>query len=199
MQNENLRCSIAGCASPRKARGWCDRHCSAFYRTGSPTGGKSVPRHGLTHMREYGIWKGMNDRCFNPNRPEYKHYGGAGLTVCDRWRHSFPNFLEDMGVCPIFRGEIDRIDNLQGYEPGNCRWATRSQQMINRNITGRNQTGYRGVSRRRTSGTYYIQVTVDGVCIWMGGIDSAEYAANLYDQIAGQLHGQFAHLNFEYE
>ena len=52
--------------------------------------------------------------------------------MCNRWLHSFQNFLSDMGRKPTPEHSIDRINNDGNYEPSNCRWATRSQQMRNR-------------------------------------------------------------------
>ncbi len=78
----------------------------------------------------YHSWSGMIQRCTNPNSPTWRHYGGRGITVCGRWL-TFDAFLTDMGTRPDGL-ELDRIDNDGNYEPGNCRWATRSEQLLNR-------------------------------------------------------------------
>jgi hypothetical protein len=73
----------------------------------------------------------MRDRCYRPSTNGYEDFGGRGIQVCDRWRHSFADFLADMGERPEGM-TIDRRDVDGDYIPGNCRWATPTEQIANR-------------------------------------------------------------------
>lgn len=87
-------------------------------------------------------YQAMMGRCYDPKYPSYERYGAVGVSVCDRWRFGENGvsgwlcFFADMGPKPTGHS-IDRIDNERGYEPGNCRWATRQQQQENRRRVGR--------------------------------------------------------------
>ena len=88
--------------------------------------------NGLSKTREYKVWGKMIARCHNPNNYDFRNYGARGIFVCERWRESFLNFLEDMGKRPNDEYSIDRINNDDGYYPENCRWATRKVQNNNK-------------------------------------------------------------------
>jgi hypothetical protein len=99
--------------------------CGCFHK-------ERITTHGMSRTNTYRIWIKMKQRCLNPNiEPDiWANYGGRGIKICDRWL-KFENFLADMGERPSKEHSIDRIDNDGHYEPGNCRWATITQQLRN--------------------------------------------------------------------
>lgn len=88
----------------------------------------------------YRSWHSMIARCSYPSMQDWRLYGGRGITVCERWR-DFRKFLADMGERPD-GCSLDRIDSDGNYEPGNCRWATASEQQ-------RNKRSFRGTHCRK--------------------------------------------------
>lgn len=92
-----------------------------------------MKKHGLCKTPEHMAWCSMKDRCYNQNTEQYRHYGGRGIKVCERWENFFLNFLEDMGERPSIGHSLDRFPNKSGdYAPDNCRWATQLEQQNNR-------------------------------------------------------------------
>lgn len=97
-------------------------------------------RHGMTHTQVHKIWSGMISRCICKTHPSYPRYGAKGIVICERWLR-FENFFEDMGHPP--RGlTIERNDSKGNYEPGNCRWATYTEQA--RNISTNHRVTFNG-------------------------------------------------------
>lgn len=125
--------------------------------------------HARTHRASptYRSWFCMKQRCYNPAADNYGAYGGKGITVCDRWKESFENFLEDMGFRPP-RKTLDRFPNCKGnYEPSNCRWATAKEQAQNRDCNPQAKIARQNVGHilelRRTGKTQKQIATMYGV------------------------------------
>lgn len=100
-----------------------ERVIEASTTHGHRSGGKFSPT--------YVSWVGMKQRCNDSKKDNYKYYGGRGIIICDEWQTSFVDFLNDMGERPVGK-TIDRIDPNGNYERSNCRWATMSQQYMNK-------------------------------------------------------------------
>ena len=102
----------------------------------------------------------MKQRCLNPNHIHYKHYGGKGIKICDRWQgaHGFANFIKDMGPKPSLKYSLDRIDSSKNYCPENCRWGSPRQQACNRNICG----SIPGVNKASRSNTWVARYRAGG-------------------------------------
>lgn len=96
-------------------------------------GNKNNLVHGLYQHPLYKIWTSMKNRCYNSNDRIFQHYGGRGITVCDRWINDFAAFLKDMGERPNTgrRMSLDRINVNGNYESSNCKWSNYSEQRSN--------------------------------------------------------------------
>ena len=100
--------------------------CRTCYQ--SNLGGQET--HGMRKTKTYTVWACMLDRCRRPKNKDHKHYGGRGITVCEKW-HKFEGFYEDMRDRPE-NAELDRINNDLGYFKENCRWVSHKENCNNR-------------------------------------------------------------------
>lgn len=93
---------------------------------------KKVTKHWMKYTSEYNIWRSMKDRCYSKKIRNYRFYWNKWITVCDGWKDSFEQFYKDMWPRPSKEHSIDRINTNWNYDPWNCRWATRFEQLRNK-------------------------------------------------------------------
>lgn len=131
---------------------------------------------GWSRTPTYESWKQMKKRCYSPYKSNYHLYGGRGISVCKDWLNRFENFLKDMGERPN-RKSLDRINNDEGYSKKNCRWATQSEQNLNRRKGKNNTSGTIGVSFTNKVKKWRAAIRINGVYHFLGEFDSADEAA----------------------
>jgi hypothetical protein len=164
----------------------CRSHLNGFYKHGFAKRNKKTP--------EYICYEKIKSRCYSKTAKDYKHYGGRGIKVCDRWLNSFESFLDDMGNRPSSKHSIDRIDVNGNYELSNCRWATQDVQM--QNTSRKHKHGYRGVYKKMLKGVWngYYEVVISTK--YLGFTRNIKEAAEIYDKAALIKYKEFANLNF---
>jgi hypothetical protein len=120
----------------------CEAGCTCGRHSPRPERGRRISEakkgraltHGLTHHPLYATWHNMMARCYNPNHRQFDQWGGRGITVAPAW-HDVATYIAwvESTLGPKAPGmSLDRIDNDGNYEPGNLRWATKSEQSLNR-------------------------------------------------------------------
>jgi hypothetical protein len=94
--------------------------------------GERRRKHGFSKTTMYYRYRRMVSRCYLPDDPDYKNYGGRNIKVCDSWLESVENYINDMGFPPFKTAQIDRINNDLGYFKDNCKWVTPKENTNNR-------------------------------------------------------------------
>lgn len=143
--------TIIECADPktRKYRCKCDcggekivdwahlkrgstKSCGCLRPQARPDAVRSHSKSGVTSHPLYSTWRGMLNRCENPNSDSWMRYGGRGVKLHPEWNRDFFAFVAYVGEKPTPEHSIDRWPDRNGnYEPGNVRWATQKQQQAN--------------------------------------------------------------------
>ena len=159
------------------------KSCGCYHKARSK---ETHSTHGLRNHRLYSTWDNMIRRCNNKNFKDYIHYGGRGITVCERWM-DIHSFIEDMYPSFIDGLTIDRIDNDKGYCKDNCRWATMKEQSNNRRIRKDNKTGIKGIYFNKATNKYVVQPTIDGKQKYLGLFETLDEAKTLLENYTGEL------------
>lgn len=142
----------------------------------------------MRNTKTYGSYKSMKERCLNKNHKNYNYYSNIG--ICEDWLESFEAFHRDMGDRPSDT-TLDRIDNSKGYSKENCRWATASQQNINKRVTS--NTGCKNISKSFTVAKgrryerYFIQIKRGGRVVYSGTSKTLQGAVKKRDQAQQQI------------
>ena len=124
----------------------------------------AAPKHKKTHGESknslYKIYHGIKRRCYCKTVKCYKHYGGRGIKMCQRWLDSFENFYQDMYPKPSPRHSLDRINNDGDYCPENCKWSTQKEQTNNRRSVNQLQIEINKLNKKLKFYQNYIRVFV---------------------------------------
>lgn len=145
-------CALDKCSEKYSARGLCKRH--------------------------YTTWNDMVGRCHNTEHSWYSSYGGRGIAVCDKWRHNPLAFYKDMGIKPTLQHSLERVDNDGDYEPSNCKWGTKTEQVRNRRVAKNNTTGIKGVHFDTSRDKWMTYITINRKMKNLGRFDLLEDAVS---------------------
>jgi len=139
-------------------------------------------KHGLSSHKNrhplYQKWRHIKGRCYNPNNSSYHNYGGRGIKMCDSWKNNPLKFINwalkngwEEGLV------IDRINVDGNYSPQNCRFVNLQISSLNRRISKKNTSGYRGVCWHKRHKKWMAYINRKS----LGYFDSPRLAALRYD------------------
>lgn len=143
------------------------------------------------------VWYNMIRRCKGKAGDRVnKHYHGRGIKVCPQWEdyEAFRSWALSSGY--VAGLEIDRRDNNGNYEPDNCRWVTRQQNVTNRRSC-RGTSRHKGVSWCESRKKWQVHIAINGVSTSLGRYADEDEAAKVYDQKAREVYGEYAMTNYQ--
>ena len=144
-----------------------------------------IRTHGESKTRLYSVWNGMIGRCQRPSNAGYHNYGARGIKVCRAWKkfETFRDWAKENGYADNLT--LDRKSNTKNYSPSNCRWATVTQQLLNKRWPP-NVSGYLGVSPMRHR--WIATTSRANRQIYLGTFDDPFSAAWVRDEFVTQLY-----------
>ena len=158
---------------------------------------KRKTTHGKSNTSIYNSWRGMRERCDNPNHKSYARYGARGITYPERWRQ-FENFLEDMGESYTEGLELERKNYNENYSKENCCWATDQRQAYNQGFRSDNKSGVVGVCLTET-GMWKAYIRKDGQFYVLGIYSEKTDAIKARLNAEVKFYGEIKTINKKYE
>lgn len=144
--------------------------------------------HGMTKTKIYNSWRGMKERCDNPNNKRYSSYGARGITYDSKWV-TFDGFYSDMGSSYVESFELDRIDVNGNYCKENCRWVTESEQAYNQRKRTDNKSGKTGVGYHKKNKKWTAFIRVNDEQIYLGSFEYFEDAVKAREEAEIKYYG----------
>lgn len=141
-------------------------------------------KHGMSRSRIYDVWQNMNYRCNNNTDCNFYKYGKKGIKVCEEWCESnndgfvnFKNWAYENGYKEGLT--IDRIDELKGYSPDNCRIATYLEQNTHLGMLKTNKSGYKGVWYNNKTNKYRVTISINNKSYNLGEFQTKKQAVEI--------------------
>lgn len=188
-----MNCTFTGCINKQLARGYCNKHYKQMRTSGQLNRKYHHEFHGMHGTPEHWAWAHLIQRCFNKNDKRYADWGGRGITVCENYRYSFLAFFDDLGLRPTDM-MVDRIDNDAHYSCGKCgqcifngwkanvRWASSSEQQINKRVYATNSSGYKNITWNKRQQKWCVAIERHGKPIFTGSYAKVDEAVQARDK-----------------
>lgn len=145
-------------------------------------------KHGAVRedVTNYNRWVKIMHRCYNIADKGYERYGKRNIKVYRHWIKdplSFIHYIKSLDNFGVENYTLDRINNDGDYEPDNLRWASKSEQSINRRKKSTNTSSYTGVHLLKRTNMYQSKININKKKIHLGTFDTIEnaiIARNMY-------------------